>query len=1194
MSVYNPTPADVALATLFRADWFSSVVVDTSWATDIGLNQSDDEARRGLVDRPFRTLTVQHTGASGQGFDAALLSEMIAAQTEGRPLVPIWSDFATLTGAYTAGGTALATTETAYRRFFVGQPVFVVSPPAPDAVLGGSASRYAYATATVTSVGGNSLGISAMGSNFAAGARVFPALRSNMALEVSARLVTRRHAQSTWKLPEIAGASAAPALWTPGSLPSGEPSYAGYPVFTIPEDWSNPPTVQSMRQGAMTLVGLDNLADIYGVRPRRRFELTFTLLQRAQAWRLLRFFDSRAGRLHPFWFPGPTEDLAASSYASASVTCRPGFPTVAEASKHIGRHVSFVLRNGTVTIRRVTGVTDAGGGAAAIAFTPAIDTSAITPQTVRRASWCYLSRFDTDAISERWITDQTLRTEASIMELRNNGDAESIPSVPDVPSPVTGEAPPPPWSPDANCFQDPAATVPMYQNPCGSCDPDRPVFRVSDVALPAKIRVKFKKDQWSKDAAHSHGGTLAALIAKLESTWVLDVVPGYTWATPTSRHWHHVSSAGGGSWSLTPPTVTRHLWRATSNYVDDFGATRTVEVRFVAEFETTPTSGHWGARFYVAAFSDEINPSYVDGTAFAGTTFYRDDPGVWDGSQRLAHPQCAIMAEVPTTFESPCGGARYVPASSSVDVNFVAGDAETNFCSKAMGNIPWAQIPGGSEEDNSVFGTAATGYRGMTLNAGCSTSEVMEWLVCENTPTGYGLTALKPTNLGWKWLDDYGGIDFENGSSAELIVCDPGQTPGSCCSGHASTPNPGTATCWKPSPTAAVQGCFSRSSRAKITLTTVAGEARACYDADGNVTESTATNPVLTRFLSRTIYADVWDCGYVEGGTQTGRAMRWVYRETDSKATSNSAIETFDDNLLTNWTTVFGTWNAVAGKAVATAVGGTDVDALLLYTAYSSFEDVEVSARVGDPTKRFGLMVRASSSGTGTTSGYYFEIDPTSTYGSARIYRYDTGTMTLLAEINGVPGTPITLAANDLVKVSAVRSSLSIVKNHPLILQATAQDCTYTTGSIGIGTNGAAGQSWNDVVIIDKSVPVGVATVLIDETGWTVTVDAALMPGYGTEFDNATENPSCGSTEFDCCRVERDFEPKSISESQSGSSVMNVPPGGGRPPSMPVVDGVIGDFVACVVEIIDNGECGTPPGGFETWSNSAISKVVTP
>lgn len=1195
MTDYNPDPQNVALEYLFRPDWSQPIVIESSWSTDIAVNQSGEETRRGLVDRPSRSMAVQHKGISSQGYDAALLESFVQAQSEGYPLVPLWSDFVKLSGAVSAGATSLPVETTASRRFFVGQTAMLVEPMTPDPTLGETRTRYRFVSVTIASVGSTAIGVSPLPSGFGRGARVFPALRSNMNLSVSARLLTRGMADTSVRYLERVGSDsgAAPGLWSVGSNPPGEQTFAGLPIFTFREDWATPPAAETIRQGEMGLVGLDSLANVYGVAPRRRWSPSVAALTRDEAWRLLRFFDSRGGRLWPFWYPNPQTGISVESFGSSSVLCRVGFPTLAQAQKWSGRHVCFVLKSGSVTIRRVSSVSD-DAGRARLNLSASIDLSAVNSASVRRVTWCSLVRFDRDVMGEQWLTDSVMRTELPMIELQTSGDAESVPSLPDIAPANTDEPPLPPWLPDGNCFTASGVSVPMYQNPCGSCDPLRPVFRVANLSLPTEIRLKFKLGEWSKDSAHSHAGALDNLVASLCTSWTLPYEASYSWSSTTSRHWHHLKSDGAGAWTLTAPTVTRYVWRITKDYEAQDGSTKQVELRFVAEYEGTPSSGAWGTLFHVYVFSNEINPSYVDGTAFGGITFSRDDPAVWDGSSKRFHPQLAACASIPTTMESPCGFARYVPGGYSLDPNYTSADADNDHCSARTSNVPWIVGTPGHEADNTVFGEPAVGYRAMTLNPECDASSAMEWLAIENTSTGTGDTALKPINNGWDETNNT-GLTFGHPPSIEISVCDPGQSPGSCCDGHASTPNKGTASCWKPSPTGAVQLCASRTSRVKLTLRTVAAEEAQCFDPDGNASELGGAQRFV-QFQQRVLYLPVWECDYQEGGTQTLRAMRWALREPDPKATVYSATESFADNLLTNWSVAFGSWTASSGAAVATAVSGSDLNALLFYTAYTSFQDVRVSARVGSGSLPFGLVVRASSSGSGTTAGYYFEIDP-SGFGAARIYRITAGSKTIVSAHVGTAGAPLTLASGDVVIVEAIRSRLALRKNHALIFELTAEDCSYTSGSVGLATEGlAAGQTWDDVEITDLSVPVGVAYAELSENGWTISVDASMMPGYDGSYDQSIANPNCGSGEVDCCKYNRDFAPKSIYESQSSSTVMQPGCSGGRPATMAETQGVIGDFVACRLELVENDPCGTPGdlGCVEVWSNSAVTKVAFP
>ena len=106
-------------------NWAPTVRLREAFMTDIAVAQSQAESRRGLVDKPFRIMTIEFLGLNRR--DATLIEALLLRIGHGRFPMPLYPDFVKLTDDAVVGEVFLEVSDTANRRFQVGGRVLIAS-----------------------------------------------------------------------------------------------------------------------------------------------------------------------------------------------------------------------------------------------------------------------------------------------------------------------------------------------------------------------------------------------------------------------------------------------------------------------------------------------------------------------------------------------------------------------------------------------------------------------------------------------------------------------------------------------------------------------------------------------------------------------------------------------------------------------------------------------------------------------------------------------------------------------------------------------------------------------------------------------------------------------------------------------------------------------------------------------------------
>lgn len=358
----------------------------------------------------------------------------------------------------------------------------------------------------------------------------------------------------------------------------------------------------------------------------------------------------------------------------------------------------------------------------------------------------------------------------------------------------------------------PEVIAPMIQDVIANAiNAAREPIRAADYVMPSIVLLTFRSGHFTPDANHPWAGSYTLspeFYTALENNNRPHAVEYDNTADGLSHHWHHARWAGGvPSWGIDPAfSVKRFIWKKIIPYFPNGGATqRNLEIRFVMEHTVDPTptltpsgsggqqsrtEGAWGAVFHVYVFTDELNPSFVDGNSYTpvgatGTVaFTKNNPCLYGGTgaiyagddaDRFIHPQMAICAHIPTSFESP---AEYdwIPPEERDYFQGIEGNNRSCWY-KVSNGAPW--LPGGCTEaaaggigieGNCVFGYSITtnSFAAYTLGGDFPTSKPLEFVTIENG-LGVGRTYLKPKYPGWDEV--CGRLNATDGSSISIKLC---------------------------------------------------------------------------------------------------------------------------------------------------------------------------------------------------------------------------------------------------------------------------------------------------------------------------------------------------------------------------------------------------------------------------------------
>lgn len=406
------------ISAMFLADWSAGIKVASGWMTDVVASKDGKESRQGLLGRPRRTI-----GFSLKAWQAASIGRIrsiLARAGMARSLIPLYCDFTKLTSAALATATTIYC-DTTNRRFFVGGYVIIASPT----VL--SINLTSYEIKQIATVYSDRLVLSTgLSANRAAGSRVYPACETQLNPDTEFRLVTDQVGETYMEFKEIVGKTALPAQQE-GDDETGFTTVSGYPVLDFDFAW---PDMQSgfKRSSQTSPIGYDQYFEVYGNRPMSIFHLHFKIQTRDEIFRFFKFWDSRRGRLYPFWLVSPATELNLTSTGTLTSTIAVT-ATGAEKDWDMRTYLAIVMRDGTIYIRGKNGAVVRAAGIDTV--TLSTNLPSVSASQIRRVTTAYLVRFDSDELTENWVTDEFMLVDLPVIEVTDAVVSLDITSNPD-------------------------------------------------------------------------------------------------------------------------------------------------------------------------------------------------------------------------------------------------------------------------------------------------------------------------------------------------------------------------------------------------------------------------------------------------------------------------------------------------------------------------------------------------------------------------------------------------------------------------------------------------------------------------------------------------------------------------------------------------------------------------------------------
>ncbi|PCJ18269.1 MAG: hypothetical protein COA96_16750 [SAR86 cluster bacterium] len=387
---------------VMRPTWIGGINITTAWSTSVVGALTESEQRIGLRGRPNRI--VEWPLQSMEIRTATALQNMMLHAAQTRVLMPVWPDMTTAETDIVSD--ADFSCDTTRRRFFTGGHALAYS---PNNSPGLDTSR----SGIINTVTDNELNITLASGTYPAGWRVIPCIEAELSPSLSSVLQTDRHVSGSLIGVESAGASALPALWAPGTTPTGYDEYDGIPVLNLPVRTPIQSGWNVSRAGSNHAVGLGRIGQFYGSRARVSIPLPLQFLNRAAAWRFLQFFDSRAGRVYPFWLVDPVADWELSGLSTTVLLVKNNGMVLDDLT--VRPYVGVWLKDGTLYIRGASFTANVPGTGVIIGLDSPIPVVAL--DQVARVATVYRCRFASDELTERWTTTEHMTTDVEVIEL---------------------------------------------------------------------------------------------------------------------------------------------------------------------------------------------------------------------------------------------------------------------------------------------------------------------------------------------------------------------------------------------------------------------------------------------------------------------------------------------------------------------------------------------------------------------------------------------------------------------------------------------------------------------------------------------------------------------------------------------------------------------------------------------------------
>lgn len=400
---------------LFLHNWSKKVKLESAWNTDISSSSEDvSEERTALLQKPYRALSV-NWNVKGKEESNAFLVEMRRLVDE-TTVVPLYQDATELT-ADAASGQAIVYSDFTVGRWFKDGPVIIVQyKKAADGTQTTNLDFYEYAVIDSTFTDRLVMTGNLAQSFDASSTIVMPLIKVHPQTKLRVRMINDNLLAVEAEFDEIYGETALPPLFT--DLPPNFESYGTYPVLSTVPDWSRGITQEMRREGSQNSLGRGRVVYQRGARARVMHSLRFRE-DRVGGWDLIRFFESRRGRLIPFWVVDFENVFTVALIANPFVTVSSSLGTLADFQAEMS-YIGLTMSDGTVLVRQALTIAEVGG-AWRITIDENIPAGYTTADVVGfgRARLC---RAENDALLEEWTTTNVVELSIPVIELLDENE----------------------------------------------------------------------------------------------------------------------------------------------------------------------------------------------------------------------------------------------------------------------------------------------------------------------------------------------------------------------------------------------------------------------------------------------------------------------------------------------------------------------------------------------------------------------------------------------------------------------------------------------------------------------------------------------------------------------------------------------------------------------------------------------------
>lgn len=357
----------------------------------------------------MRTLLAHLQALSAQE-TLQLRSAVVRASTS-RSLVPLFSDQTTATSTIASMDTVISC-DTTLRRFAAGSRVVIYNDQSDPLVN-------TFDVREIDSLNSSSITLTAGVTNaYLSGALIFPLIEAKIIFRQQGQILTDHTTDLLLDVIEVVGDTQLPVTTTIGTSPSGVYEHDSIPLLEANEDFNRSISWSVNRDGGFIQSGIGSIPQPYGSRGRIALTLPVTATTRQAAWDVVNFFDSRGGRLHPFWLMLPTNDLSPLRLVDAAGSGIVVTAVGPERDWDDRPYIGIIADDGTRMIRTISSVSRSAGEDT-LTFDTNLDTEWGTPDinAMDRFSLAYKCRFDSDELVEQWKNDQVMTTTLKVIEL---------------------------------------------------------------------------------------------------------------------------------------------------------------------------------------------------------------------------------------------------------------------------------------------------------------------------------------------------------------------------------------------------------------------------------------------------------------------------------------------------------------------------------------------------------------------------------------------------------------------------------------------------------------------------------------------------------------------------------------------------------------------------------------------------------